>query len=520
MCPVQFAYSPAKKDASAKIGSRQEQKLKTIFKVKVNGIWKSHLQRVLQHNFFVNSYDYYLACFKHTANYVVWFVRGHRWRFVTTSTPMFVLELMWNVWLLLQKPVRMQIHQICIYAYTRTYISAYILALLASFSCCGHHLHGSPVPSLCNAVTDFCSVVPFHSLAMFRCLGLPRYTSSGNPWLPQVQCLLVISSNLVTTSDMLLKCVCFCRKPNRRRLHALLSVSYSLEHWLIADVCTWLHRNWPETYGRPWVPGLCEENLTPSNLLRCNWCHWTLVPSQKNVFPCQSCRLGALDETRPSQRLFCGSDESCSLGFKTLTVHVGTVWNYRICWACDSIGNVEGLQLLLFMAWPGPFIFSVWNKSEMTCKISYTETASLFCLNRFLLGSCILNCILLLRAAVQEEVFAHLQSSTEGACQSQVIPAGSFSRASHTPRPSDLQMGTHDVFDALIFCRFPFAAFAGQHKDTCRWGPLPHLRLSAMPVLPLLPLWGFHQASKSKERTWKRWIGGTTFMIYPNFKSN
>ena len=51
----------------------------------------------------------------------------------------------------------------------------------------------------------------------------------------------------------------------------------------------------------------------------------------KMCFPCQSCRLGALDETRPSQRLFCGSDESCSLGFKTLTVHVGTVWNYRIC---------------------------------------------------------------------------------------------------------------------------------------------------------------------------------------------
>lgn len=147
----------------------------------------------------------------------------------------------------------------------------------------------------------------------------------------------------------------------------------------------------------------------------------------------------------------------------------------------------------------------------------YTETASLFCLNRFLLGSCILNWILLLRAAGQEEVFAHLQSCTESACQSQVIPAGSFSRASHTPRPSDLQMGNHDVFDGLIFCRFPFA---GQHKDTCRWGPLPHLCLSAMPVLPLLPIWGFHQASKSKERTWKRWIGGTTFMIYPNFKSN
>lgn len=85
----------------------------------------------------------------------------------------------------------------------------------------------------------------------------------------------------------------------------------------------------------------------------------------------------------------------------------------------------------------------------------YTETASLFCLNRFLLGSCILNCILLLRAAGQEEVFAHLQSSTESACQSQVIPAGSFSRASHTPRPSDLQMGNHDVFEGLIFCRFP-----------------------------------------------------------------
>ncbi len=82
-----------------------------------------------------------------------------------------------------------------------------------------------------------------------------------------------------------------------------------------------------------------------------------LSATSKIVLPCQNCRLGALDETRPSQRHFCCSDEWCSLWFKTLAVHVETIWNYWICWACDWIGNVEGLQLLLFMAWPGPFIF-------------------------------------------------------------------------------------------------------------------------------------------------------------------
>eukprot|EP00434_Breviolum_minutum_P023856 symbB.v1.2.021048.t1/scaffold1797.1/size100932/15 len=76
-------------------------------------------------------------------------------------------------------------------------------------------------------------------------------------------------------------------------------------------------------------------------------------------------------------------------------------------------GHRKGLQLLLFMAW----------------------------------------------AAVQEEVFAHLQSSTEGACQSQVIPAGSFSRASHTPRSTQRFMPMRTAATPSFVCnaRAPFA---------------------------------------------------------------
>ena len=77
-----------------------------------------------------------------------------------------------------------------------------------------------------DRILQCCSIPQLGHVSLF---GWPRYTSSGNPWLPQVQCPLEICSNSVTTSDMLLKCVCFCRKPNRRRLHAILSVSYSLD---------------------------------------------------------------------------------------------------------------------------------------------------------------------------------------------------------------------------------------------------------------------------------------------------